>query len=86
MFDSSVMRGSPISFPLNGVIKGWTEGLQLMKVGIQADWLTVLPSRSMAMPAHISRSFTPKTEVRTRRNNFGRLFCGPMVNMSYKKR
>ncbi|CAN0578296.1 unnamed protein product, partial [Laminaria digitata] len=31
-FDSSVLRGSPISFPLNGVIKGWTEGLQLMKV------------------------------------------------------
>lgn len=32
VFDSSVMRGSPISFPLNGVIKGWTEGVQLMKV------------------------------------------------------
>ena len=33
MFDSSVQRGQPISFPLNGVIAGWTEGLQLMKVG-----------------------------------------------------
>jgi FKBP-type peptidyl-prolyl cis-trans isomerase len=33
MFDSSVVRGQPITFPLNGVIPGWTEGLQLMVVG-----------------------------------------------------
>jgi len=33
VFDSSVDRGESISFPLNGVIVGWTEGLQLMKVG-----------------------------------------------------
>ena len=33
VFDSSVDRGKPISFPLNGVIKGWTEGVQLMPVG-----------------------------------------------------
>ena len=33
MFDSSVKRGKTASFPLSGVIAGWTEGLQLMKVG-----------------------------------------------------
>ena len=33
MFDSSVARGKPSSFPVNAVIAGWTEGLQLMVVG-----------------------------------------------------
>jgi len=32
-FDSSYKRGEPIEFPLGGVIKGWTEGLQLVKEG-----------------------------------------------------
>ena len=33
VFDSSIQRGEPTSLPLNGVIAGWTEGIQLMQVG-----------------------------------------------------
>jgi FKBP-type peptidyl-prolyl cis-trans isomerase FklB len=41
VFDSSVKRGQPATFPLNMVIKGWTEGLQLMSVG--SKWRFYLP-------------------------------------------
>ena len=41
IFDSSVERGVPASFPVNGVIKGWTEALQMMKVGDK--WKIVCP-------------------------------------------
>ncbi|MEN9571468.1 MAG: hypothetical protein RL172_2699 [Bacteroidota bacterium] len=42
VFDSSVQRGQPASFPLNAVIKGWTEALQLMPVG--SKWKLFLPA------------------------------------------
>jgi FKBP-type peptidyl-prolyl cis-trans isomerase FklB len=41
VFDSSVRRGQPATFPLNMVIKGWTEGLQLMSVG--SKWRFFIP-------------------------------------------
>ena len=41
VFDSSVARGEPVSFPLNGVIRGWTEALQLMGVG--SKWRLFIP-------------------------------------------
>jgi FKBP-type peptidyl-prolyl cis-trans isomerase FklB len=40
-FDSSHKRGQPATFPVGGVIKGWTEALQLMKVG--SKWQVVIP-------------------------------------------
>jgi FKBP-type peptidyl-prolyl cis-trans isomerase len=51
MFDSSVMRGQPAQFPLNHVIKGWTEGLQLMVPGEKARfWI----------PADLAYGDTPR--------------------------
>ncbi len=42
VFDSSHKRNAPATFPVNGVIKGWTEALQLMKTG--AKWKLFIPS------------------------------------------
>lgn len=41
VFDSSIQRGEPIEFPVNGVIAGWTEALQLMQEG--ARWKLYIP-------------------------------------------
>ncbi len=41
-FDSSIKRGQPVTFPVTGVIKGWTEALQLMPVG--SKWKLFIPS------------------------------------------
>ena len=43
VFDSSVRRNTPATFPVNGVIPGWTEALQLMKVGDK--WQLVIPPK-----------------------------------------
>lgn len=43
VFDSSVERGEPVSFPVNGVIPGWTEALQMMKEGDK--WQLTVPSK-----------------------------------------
>jgi FKBP-type peptidyl-prolyl cis-trans isomerase FklB len=43
VFDSSVERNEPISFPVTGVIPGWVEALQLMKVGDK--WQIYIPSK-----------------------------------------
>lgn len=42
VFDSSYKRGQPVSFPVNGVIKGWTEALQLMPEG--STWMLYVPA------------------------------------------
>ncbi|MBD3670738.1 MAG: FKBP-type peptidyl-prolyl cis-trans isomerase [Gammaproteobacteria bacterium] len=42
VFDSSYKRGEPATFPLQGVIKGWQEALQMMKVG--GKWMVYIPA------------------------------------------
>ena len=54
VFDSSVQRGEPITFSVNGVIPGWTEALQLMKVGDK--WQLYIPTKL----AYGEQSPTPK--------------------------
>jgi len=43
VFDSSYKRGKPLTFPVNGVIPGWTEALQLMKAG--SKWKLFIPAK-----------------------------------------
>ncbi len=43
VFDSSYQRGKPATFPVNGVIPGWTQALQMMKPG--ATWMVYIPAK-----------------------------------------
>ena len=61
VFDSSVRRGQPASFPLNMVIKGWTEGLQLMPTG--SKWRFFIPPQLGYGDRHVSVQITPNSTL-----------------------
>jgi FKBP-type peptidyl-prolyl cis-trans isomerase FklB len=56
-FDSSYKRGKPASFPVNGVIQGWVEALQLMKVG--SKWKLFIPSELAYGPRGAGQDIGP---------------------------
>ena len=62
VFDSSYDRGEPVSFPLSGVIPGWTEGLQLMPVG--SKWELVIPSDLAYGPGGTGREIGPNATLK----------------------
>ncbi|MDP4149367.1 MAG: FKBP-type peptidyl-prolyl cis-trans isomerase [Bacteroidota bacterium] len=61
VFDSSVRRGQPASFPLNAVIKGWTEGLQLMPTG--SKWRFFIPSHLGYGDRQVSAQIGPNSTL-----------------------
>lgn len=61
VFDSSVQRGQPASFPLNMVIKGWTEALQLMPLG--SKWRLYLPADLAYGDRHVSAEIGPNSTL-----------------------
>ncbi len=61
VFDSSVERGEPAEFPVNGVISGWTEALQLMKEGDK--WQVYLPSKLAYGPQSPSPKIGPNSTL-----------------------
>lgn len=61
VFDSSVQRGQPASFPLNRVISGWTEALQLMPVG--SKWRLTLPPELAYGEQQVSAEIGPNSTL-----------------------
>ena len=61
VFDSSINRGEPATFPLNRVIPGWTEGVQLMKEG--AKYTFFIPSDLAYGPAGIPNVIPPHSTL-----------------------
>ena len=61
VFDSSVRRGQPATFPLNRVIKGWTEALQLMPIG--SKWRLFLPSELAYGSQQVSAEIGPNSTL-----------------------
>ena len=61
VFDSSVKRGQPATFPLNAVIKGWTEGLQLMNQG--SKWRFFIPPQLGYGERQVSAQIGPNSTL-----------------------
>jgi FKBP-type peptidyl-prolyl cis-trans isomerase FklB len=61
LFDSSVERGEPATFPVNGVIRGWTEALTMMPVG--SKWKLYIPSDLAYGSQGASGSIPPNTTL-----------------------
>lgn len=61
VFDSSVQRNQPATFPLNRVISGWTQALQLMSVG--SKWKLVLPPDLAYGDQQISKQIGPNSTL-----------------------
>jgi FKBP-type peptidyl-prolyl cis-trans isomerase FklB len=61
VFDSSVKRGQPATFPLNMVIKGWTEGLQLMPAG--STWRFYIPAHLGYGDRQVSAQIGPNSTL-----------------------
>jgi FKBP-type peptidyl-prolyl cis-trans isomerase FklB len=61
VFDSSVVRGQPASFPLNMVIKGWTQAVQLMPLG--SKWRLFIPPHLAYGDRQVSAQIGPNSTL-----------------------